>query len=82
MVTEPDCLDAEAQRALIDPLGVISIPDLPKALSQAASQGKGGGPIGRLIAAMTGPSKLSVHEFIYYRLFDPALPKPEIRRFL
>ncbi len=81
-VTEPDSLDKDTQLALADSLAEVHIANLGQALGAAWKQGRGGGIIGRLLGALGGPGKLSVHEFIYYRLFDPALAKDKIPEFM
>lgn len=35
-----------------------------------------------LLAALHGPGRLTIHEYFYYRLDDPALSRAEIRRFV
>ena len=82
MATIPDPLDQDAQRALLGELETVRVPNVVEGIMTAARQGKGGGIAGRLMKALGGGNKLSVHEFLYYRLFDPALPKDEIGRFV
>ena len=81
-VEQPDALDIEAQRALGTELAEIQVDDLPQAVIAASAVCGGMGILGRGLKAITGPGKLSMHEFVYYRLFDPALPKDEIARFM
>lgn len=38
--------------------------------------------IRRLVKAMRGPGKLSLHEFFYYLLYDPALPDTSLAHFV
>lgn len=49
---------------------------------RAASKAGGGRFAGRLLRAVRGPGKLTVHEFFYYRLYDPALAETALDRFV
>ncbi|MEM7177803.1 MAG: sugar-transfer associated ATP-grasp domain-containing protein [Pseudomonadota bacterium] len=79
---EPDCLDVAAQRKLINELAEIKVRDLAQTVLKAAQVAGGTAIIGRFLSGMNGPGRLSIHECIYYRLFDPVLPKSEIGRFI
>jgi hypothetical protein len=57
--------------------------DIPKNLKLALSGGRGVVSILReIIALWRGPGKLSPQEYFYYRLWDPAIPPEEKRRFI
>jgi hypothetical protein len=49
---------------------------------RAAANSGGGHFVGRLLRTVRGPGKLTVHEFFYYRLYDPALPEAALDRFV
>jgi hypothetical protein len=57
--------------------------DIPENLSLALASGRSVPSILReIIALWRGPGKLSPQEYFYYRLWDPAIPLAEKRRFV
>jgi hypothetical protein len=77
----------------LDPLDLAGASALRKALEnppkldlaenvRGAAKAGGGRFVGRLLRAVRGPGKLTVHEFFYYRLYDPALAETALERFV
>lgn len=54
----------------------------PESLREAVTLNAGNAWLKNFIHATLGPGKLSFDEFLYYRLFDPALTRDELRRFV
>lgn len=82
MTAEPDILDVEAQHRLNTELGLMRIPNLPEAVMRASAGVGGRGIISRCLRTLRGPGRLTMHEFIYHGLHDPAIATDELPRFL
>jgi hypothetical protein len=74
-------LDAAAARARMAALDAPPRLDLLAQLQAAATSGmRPARLVGELGRSMRGPGRLTAHEYFYYRLYDPALPREEARR--
>ena len=81
-MADPDSLDVAAQMKLVDTLHDIKHPNITQAVLAASQKVGGRGLIPRYMRASRGPGKISLHEYVYYRLFDPAVPEDELTRFV
>lgn len=81
-MSDPDPLDIQAQLALVDTLQDIRLPSVPQAVMAASNQVGGRGIIPRFLKATRGPGKISIHEFIYYRMFETGIPEAELPRYV
>lgn len=74
-------LDLENARSLRRRMEAPPVVDRARAI-QAAVAAAGTSWISRLWQATRGPGRLSIDEYFYYRLDDPALPADEVARFV
>ena len=81
-MSDPDPLDQAAQLALVDTLQDIKLRSVPQAVMEASKQVGGRGIIPRFLKATRGPGKISIHEYIYYRMFESGIPEAELPRYV
>jgi len=75
-------LDATYDSRLVRELDAPPKVSRPESLREAMSLNNGNAWIRNFFHAARGPGKLSFDEFLYYRLFDPALTRDDVRRFV
>lgn len=75
-------LDATYDARLVRELDAPPKVSRPESLREAMSLNNGNTWLKNFIHAARGPGRLSFDEYLYYRLFDPALSRDEVRRFI
>jgi hypothetical protein len=79
----PDCLDAARAKRQIAVLDEPPLVDLNANLAAAVAAGWRFEALEReMVALADGPGRMTPHEYFYYRLYDPALPRDQLWRFI